>query len=67
MAQDESGGAAGGGWAVRAKTHSGLPKPITAPCGSLTHLAAPRLLPVRLRGDWGERRQRSGRALPALR
>ena len=36
---------------------SGLPKPITAPCGSLAQLAAPQR----------ERGQRSGRALPALR
>ena len=39
MAQDKSGGAA----ACEQKFTSGLPKPTTAPCGSLTHLACPRL------------------------
>ena len=39
MAQDESGGAA----ACEQRFTSGLPKPTTAPCGSLTHLACPRL------------------------
>ena len=34
MAQDEFGGAA------RQRFTSGLPKPITVPCGSLTQLAA---------------------------
>jgi hypothetical protein len=38
MAQDESGGAAGG--RCEQRLTSGLPKPITAPCGSLTQLAA---------------------------
>jgi hypothetical protein len=37
MAQDEFGGAA---LAVRQRLTSGLPEPITAPCGSLTQLAA---------------------------
>ena len=35
MVQDESGGAAGGGGRCEQKLTSGLPKPITAPCGSL--------------------------------
>jgi hypothetical protein len=47
----------GGGGLPEQRLTSSLPKPITAPCGSLTQLAAPR----------GERGQRSGRALPALR
>ena len=40
MAQDKSGVRLWVLWAVRAKLTSGLPKPITAPCGSLTQLAA---------------------------
>ena len=39
MVQDEFGGAAGGGGRCEQRLTSGLPKPITAPCGSLTHLA----------------------------
>ena len=41
MVQDEFGGAAGGGGRCEQRLTSGLPKPITAPCGSLTQLAAP--------------------------
>jgi len=40
MAQDESGGAAGGGGRCEQRFTSSLRKPITAPCGSLTQLAA---------------------------
>jgi hypothetical protein len=41
MVQDESGGAAEGGVGrCEQRLTSGLPKPITAPCGSLTQLAS---------------------------
>jgi hypothetical protein len=56
----------GGAGRCEQRLTSGLPKPTTAPCASLTQLAAPRLLRVRLRGTGGERGQRRGRALPAL-
>jgi hypothetical protein len=37
--------------AVRQRLTGELRKPITAPCGSLTHLAAPRLLRDEAEGD----------------
>ena len=39
MAQDESGVRLGGGGRPEQRLTGGLPKPITAPCGSLTQLA----------------------------